>query len=115
MDEDDGRGLNQPRNIGRLTGSVFTWTRTGQLAQNLRPISLEVHMAQQIPVADVAGTFALETRVGWDLPKSMEPEGRATDVFVLSLSPAVVQQQLEDTWMEEALAELGLSDLVPHA
>ena len=70
-------------------------------------------MAQQIPVADVAGTF--ETRVGWELRTSMEPEGRATDVFVLSLSPGNAQLRLEDAWMEEALRELGLSDLVPHA
>ncbi len=72
-------------------------------------------MAQQRPVADVAGTFAFETRVGWELRTSMEPEGRETDVFVLSLSPGDVQQRLEDAWMEEALVELGLSDLVPHA
>ena len=71
-------------------------------------------MAQRIPVADVAG-LAFETRVGWELRKSMEPEGRETDVFVLSLSPGDVQQRLEDAWMEEALVELGLSDLVPQA
>ena len=47
--------------------------------------------------------------------KSMEPAGREMDVFVLSLSPGSVQQRLEDAWMEEALVELGLSDLVPHA
>ena len=45
----------------------------------------------------------------------MEPAGRDMDVFVLSLSPGSVQQRLEDAWMEEALVELGLSDLVPHA
>ena len=71
-------------------------------------------MAQQIPVADVAG-FAFETRVGWELRKSMEPEGCETDVFVLSLSPGDVQQRVEDAWMEEALVELGLSDFVPQA
>jgi len=73
----------------------------------------EVHMAQQIPVADVTGTF--ETRVGWELQKAIAPEGRETDVFVLSLSPSDVHQRLDDAWMEAALAELGLSDLVPHA
>ena len=36
-------------------------------------------------------------------------------MFVLSLSPGSVQQRLEDAWMEAALMELGLSDLVPHA
>ena len=74
-------------------------------------------MAQQIPVSDVAGTFALglDMRVGWELQKSLEPESRETDVFVLSLSPDAVQQRLEEAWMEEALAELGLSDLVPQA
>ena len=71
-------------------------------------------MALRIPVADVAG-LAFETRVGWELQKSMEPAGREMDVFVLSLSPGSVQQRLEDAWMEEALVELGLSDLVPHA
>ena len=71
-------------------------------------------MALRIPVADVAG-LAFETRVGWKLQKSMEPAGREMDVFVLSLSPGSVQQRLEDAWMEEALRELGLSDLVPHA
>ena len=71
-------------------------------------------MALRIPVADVAG-LAFETRVGWELQKSMEPAGRDMDVFVLSLSPGSVQQRLEDAWMEEALVELGLSDLVPHA
>ena len=45
----------------------------------------------------------------------MKPEGRETDVFVLSLSSGDVQPWLEDAWMEEALVELGLSDLVPHA
>ncbi len=74
---------------------------------------LEVHIAQQRPIADVAGTS--ETRVGWELRTPMEPEARETDVFVLSLSPGHVQQRLEDAWMEEALRELGLSDLVPHA
>ena len=71
-------------------------------------------MALRIPVADVA-RLAFETRVGWELQKSMEPAGREMDVFVLSLSPGSVQQRLEDAWMEEALVELGLSDLVPHA
>ena len=71
-------------------------------------------MALRIPVADVAG-LAFETRVGWELQKSMEPAGRDMDVFVLSLSPGSVQQRLEDAWMEEALVELCLSDLVPHA
>ncbi len=70
-------------------------------------------MPQQIPFADVAGTFG--TRVGWERRTSMEAEGPETDVFVLSLSPGHIQQRLEDAWMEEALRELGLSDLVPHA
>ena len=70
-------------------------------------------MAQQIPFADVAGTF--ETRVGRERRTSMKPEGPETDVFVLSLSPGHIQQRLKNAWMEEALRELGLSDLVPHA
>ena len=41
--------------------------------------------------------------------------GPEPDVFVLSLSPGHIQQRLKNAWMEEALRELGLSDLVPHA
>ena len=72
-------------------------------------------MVQERPVPEVGGTSAFDTRFGWELRKSMEPESLKTDVFVLSLSPGEVRQRLEDAWMEEAQAELGLSDLVPHA
>ena len=72
-------------------------------------------MPHQSPVPEVGGTSAFDTRFGWELRKSMEPESLETDVFVLSLSPGDVRQRLEDAWMEGALAELGLSDLVPHA
>ena len=72
-------------------------------------------MAQPIPTADVVGSSAFDTRLGWELQTSMEPEGRETDVFVLSISPGAVRQHIEDAWMKEALAELGLSDLVPRA
>lgn len=71
-------------------------------------------MAHQIPVADVAATFTFETRDGWEREKTIAPERREMDVFVLSLSPSDVHQRLEDAWMEAALAELGLIDLVPH-
>ncbi len=83
------------------------------MARDLLSVTLEDHMAQQIPIAEVPGSSAFDTRFGWELRKPMDPERRETDVFVLSLSPGAMRQQIEDAWMEEVLAELGLSDLVP--
>ena len=69
-------------------------------------------MAQRIPDSELAGV--VDALVGWELRESTEPRDQP-DVFVLALSPGDVGQRLEEAWLHDALAALGLADLVTHS
>ena len=61
-------------------------------------------MAHRIPDSELVS--AVEAL----LTESLQPRDQP-DLFVLAISPADLRQQLEEAWLHDALAELGLADL----
>lgn len=67
-------------------------------------------MAQRIPDSELGDLDAVDILIDTELQDWMHRRRQETDVFVVALSPEDMSQHLEERWLEETLAELGLTD-----